>query len=105
VGTSFRDANFDEAENLIACREIIVEILRRHVPREIEQLQLIGAVMLMRHWCYAEWKAYLTTPDMETYFNQALEIFNLYPQSGTFQALQEGWDWRRVTGKDEAERF
>jgi uncharacterized protein YjbI with pentapeptide repeats len=99
VGSSFREANFEEAESLIACREIVVEILRRHVTPEIEKLQLIGAVMLMRHWCYAEWKAYLTTPDMEKYYRYALEIFKLYPRSGTFQALQEGWDWRRGKGK------
>jgi hypothetical protein len=50
----------------------------------------------MTNWCYAEWKNYLTTPDMEPYYTQALDIFAMYPKSGAFQALEEGWDWRRA---------
>lgn len=95
IGTSFRDANFAEAEQFFSCREIVVEILRQHIgKRDIEQAKLVGAVSLMAHWCFAEWKEYLTTPEMVGYYSLALDIFSMYPESGLFQALEEGWTWR-----------
>lgn len=95
IGTSFRHANFAEAEQFFSCREIIVEILRQHIDtREIEEAKLVGAVSLMARWCFAEWKEYLTTPDMVGYYALALDVFSKYPKSGLLQALEEGWNWR-----------
>lgn len=95
IGTSFRYANFAEAEQFFSCREIIVEILRQHInTREVEEAKLVGAVSLMARWCFAEWKEYLTTPDMVGYYALALDIFSKYPKSGMSKALEEGWNWR-----------
>jgi uncharacterized protein YjbI with pentapeptide repeats len=77
VGSSFQGASFEEAEQFLLSREIIAEILRRHINREIEQVKLVGASLLMGHWCYAEWKQYLTTPDMEAYYALALDILSM----------------------------
>lgn len=95
IGTTFHDANFAEAEQFCFCREIVVEILRQHLDRrDIEHIKLVGAVSLMARWCFAEWKEYLTTPDMIGYYSLALDIFSKYPKSGLLRALEEGWNWR-----------
>lgn len=99
IGSSFQRADLTEAEQFLSCREIIVEILRRHIDKEIEQTKLVGAALLMRYWCYADWKKYLTTPDMKSYYALALDILEMYPESGAYKALQEGWDWRHMSGQ------
>lgn len=95
VGTSFREADLAAARDFLACREIVVEVLWRAVDRaDPEAVGLVGSALLNRHWCYAEWKEYLSTPDRQQYLQIALDIFDKYPKSGAGQALSAGVDWR-----------
>jgi len=56
---------------------------------------LVGAVLVMRHWCYADWKRHLDSPELADYYALALEVFRQYPRSGARQTLQRGLDWRQ----------
>lgn len=94
LGTSFASAKFDHAKQFFASREILAEIIKPHIGRDVEQNKLVGAILLLRHWCFAEWKAYLSSEEGLPYYEQALSIFEQYPESSAFQALKEGWDWR-----------
>lgn len=96
LGSSFRGVDVTEASGFLASREIVVEILQRHVEQgDIEALKLIGAIPMMRHWCYGDWKRYLdTSPELRVYRHQALQIFDRYAKSGASGALEVGLDWR-----------
>lgn len=99
VGASFHAADVAGARHFLACREIVVEVLWRAVDRaDREAVGLVGAALLNRHWCYAEWKEYLSTPDRQQYLLLALDILGAYPRSGAAQALAAGLDWR-ATGQ------
>lgn len=100
-GSDFNEADFTDAEQFYTSREIIVEILRRHVAHDIEQAKLIGAAQIMRHWCYSEWRNYLKTPAMKQYYAIGQEILSLYPKSGAYEALEVGWDWRQKSQDQE----
>ncbi len=99
VGTSFRDADFADAEQFYSSHEIVAEVLRQNAPMDIEVAKFIGSITVMRKWCYAEWKEHLATPDREQYFEIARGILKAYPPSLAGRALEEGWDWRRVESK------
>jgi uncharacterized protein YjbI with pentapeptide repeats len=89
TGSSFVNANFTDVKDIRIPREIIVEILMRGVHGDIERAKLLGAVDILRKWCFPEWKEYLENyPDL---MKVALNSFKLYPDSGLFEALVEGW--------------
>jgi uncharacterized protein YjbI with pentapeptide repeats len=98
-GSTFHDAVFEDAELFLGSHEIIAEVLRRVINHNPERAKLIGAVTLMRHWCYREWKEYLSSPGLEQYMRLAIDALHQYPKSGAATALKEGWDWRRVRAR------
>ena len=89
VGTSFTGADFTEARAFFLCREIVAEIIKREAPAEPELVNMVGAIIMNRKWCYPEWKQFLE--EQPKYRELAFAIFNRYPDSGCAQALQDGW--------------
>ncbi|HUH02758.1 MAG TPA: pentapeptide repeat-containing protein [Kofleriaceae bacterium] len=102
LGSSFTDAVFTGARDFFSCREIVAEVLRRHAGNDIETSKLLGAVLVMPSWCYAEWKRYLADSEAGEHLQVALEAFGRYPASGSARALEEGWDWRRMSAEAES---
>lgn len=97
LDSTFGGARLTTARLFAGSHELIVEVLRRHVDRDdVEAHQVIGAVATMRHWCYADWKQFLTTPDMVGYYSLAQSIFEMYPRSGAARALERGAAWRQT---------
>ena len=54
----------------------------------------VGAVLELKRWCWADWKAYLATPDHARHAAIAAEIFAAYPESGMLEAFEAGATWR-----------
>jgi hypothetical protein len=88
-GTSFTRANFSGAHRFFLCREIVCEILLRHVGDDDERAAMVGMLQTKPQWCYREWKQYLDR--RPEYRELALGIFAAYPESGCGEALRAGW--------------
>ena len=96
VGSTFQGAELSRARNFAASHELVAEALRHSLSiDDTEGMLLVAAVLSMRKWCYAEWKAHLSAPDMLAYYALALEALGNYEESGARQALEAGADWRR----------
>ncbi len=89
VGTSFVKADFTEARAFFLCREIVAEIIKREATADPELVNIVGAIIMNRKWCYPEWKRYLEV--QPKYRELAFAIFGRYPDSGCAKALQDGW--------------
>ena len=89
VGSYFSQADFTDAKQFFVCREIIVEILRRHIKDDWMMAGLIGTVAIAPKWCYPEWKQFLEL--QPEYRELAFKIFESYQDSGFTEALREGW--------------
>jgi uncharacterized protein YjbI with pentapeptide repeats len=89
VGSTFADADLFAAEHFFLSREIIAEILERDVGAGFDRRALVGAVLVDPSWCYAEWKRLLAERPRDR--DEALRIFERYPNSGCAQALRRGW--------------
>jgi hypothetical protein len=96
VDSTFRNSQLAGARAWLGSRELVVEALRRRVDTaDVEAMSLLGAVVTMRKWCYAEWHEYLSSPDLLAYQTVAETILGEYPESGAAAALSVGLDWRR----------
>jgi hypothetical protein len=86
VGSTFRDASFVGASRFFQSREIVAEILRRNAGDDVERLRSIGAILLDRSRCYAQWRAAVDALGPEQ-LRFALRVFAAYPESGCAEAL------------------
>lgn len=84
VGCSFADAELEAARNFSTCRDIVVEVLRRAVGDDREDLGVVGAIALERSWCWEHWAEKLT-PEQR---RRGLKIFAKYRDSGCAAALR-----------------
>jgi uncharacterized protein YjbI with pentapeptide repeats len=95
LDSTFRSARLDGTRRFARCRELVAEVLRRDVdPDDAEVAALVGAVLELKRWCWADWKAYLATPDHAGHAAIAAEIFAAYPESGLLAAFEAGASWR-----------
>lgn len=88
LGSSFRDADLTDARQYFLCRELIVELLRRECEDDFERAKLLGAIVIARTVCYAEWQKYLAR--QKELLALALAIFDRHPKSGLTVALRLG---------------
>lgn len=86
IGASLTGADFSSARNFAYCREIVMEILARDLDQDLATMKWLGAVTLLRKWCYPVW-AKLLKKDDPNYFIKAMEIFQKYPTSGCLEAF------------------
>lgn len=87
LSSTFDGAELATARELAYCRELVLEILRRHTERELEIAKMVGAVAQLRTWCYPAWAALLTQEPL--HFATAIRIFAQYPRSGCLEAFIE----------------
>ena len=85
IGTSLDNTDLSTARRFAFCREIVLEILKRHLDHDLPSMKWLGAVLLLRKWCYPVWVRLLK--DDPTYYNKAVEIFQMYPASGCLEAF------------------
>lgn len=86
LGSSFKNVDFSHTKQFTICREIIVEILRQEIADDVEQIKIVGSILLNRRWCYPEWAKILA--HQNNFLQLAIKIFNRYPESGVVEALQ-----------------
>jgi hypothetical protein len=73
------------------CRDVVAEVLQRHAGRGIERRTAVGTLRGETRWCYSEWREHLADrPDL---YAAAMEIFDLYGDSGCREALEQGWSF------------
>ncbi|MEH2027478.1 pentapeptide repeat-containing protein [Nostoc sp.] len=87
IGTNLTDADLTTARNFAYCREIVIEVLNRHVERNLEIMQWLGAVNFLKQWCYPTWAELLK--NQPNYLKKVIEIFENYPYSGCLEAFQQ----------------
>ncbi len=88
TGSGLEGADFSGARRFCTCREVLVELLRREVGRDLSRARLVGAFALVEDWCYAEWARIL---EFEPHYREVLyELFRRYPESGFIEALERG---------------
>jgi hypothetical protein len=85
--SSFEGADLATAKEIAYCRELVIEILRRHTERELDIAKMIGAVTQLRTWCYPAWAPILVAQPAA--FATAVRAFSNYPRSGCLEALVE----------------
>jgi len=84
-GINLYEADLETARDFAYNREFVIEILKRHTDRELPTMKWLGAVTLLRSWCYPVWKQLLH--DDPAYYQVALDIFARYPASGCYEAF------------------
>jgi uncharacterized protein YjbI with pentapeptide repeats len=85
IGISLDDADLSTARSFAYCREIVLEILKRQTDRDLPTMKWLGAIMLLRKWCFPVWARLLK--DEPQYYSKAVEIFRMYPASGCLEAF------------------
>ena len=88
TGSGLEGADFSGARRFCTCREVLVELMRREIGRDLSRARLVGAFALVEEWCYAEWARIL---EFEPHYREVLyELFRRYPESGFVEALERG---------------
>jgi len=83
IGCTFAGADVAGARGYAACRDLVVEMLRRSIGDDLEAIEVVGAVAVQRKWCYAEWWELLA--DRPRLRQLGLEIFATMPGSGCLE--------------------
>jgi len=82
-------ADLRGARRFFMCRDFVAEVFDRHAGRGTERRTALGMIRGETRWCYREWRDHLADhPDLHM---TGLEIFDLYPESGCREALEQGW--------------
>ncbi len=92
VTNDLTDADLRGARRFFMCRDLVAEILGRHAGRDSDRRAQIGMVRAEGKWCFREWRDRLL--DRPDHYAIAMEIFELYPESGCAEALASGWVYR-----------
>ena len=87
LGVNLVDADLSNARDFAFNREFVVEILKRHTDRELPTMKWLGAIAMLRVWCYPVWEELLR--DAPNYYQLALDIFARYPASGCLEAFKQ----------------
>lgn len=87
LGSTFAQADLTGCRDYATCRELVLEILMRANPDDLEVIAMLGAVAVKRDWCYGTWRRILATRPGVLQF--ALDAFAAHPASGVVAALRD----------------
>lgn len=101
LGVELSGAHLRRARNVAYCREIVIELLRTNLDRDLEAMKWLGAISQLRLWCYPAWAELLR--DEPAWLDTAAAIFRRYPASGCAEALEAAIE--RTTAAVNGARF